>query len=126
MIDHQLILDYQLNAGWLAPYVDGLKDGKVIARECVSCSRISFPPVRSCICGNTDGRWKQIEGTAKILQRTTGIDGDFALVRFDGVDTASVVALDAVSVSATTVIIKKTNSKLPQLILTEASVQEPT
>ena len=48
------------------------------------------------------------------------------MVRFDGVDTASIVALDAVSVSATTVIIKKTISKLPQLILTEASVQEPT
>ena len=126
MIEHPLILDYQLNAGWLTPYIDGLQEGKLIAHQCASCSRTSCPPVRSCICGNTDGRWKQLKGTASILQRTTGADGDFAMVRFDGADTLSVVALDTVSLSATTVVIKTTNSKLPQLILTEASVQEPT
>jgi len=124
MINYPLILDYQLNAGWLAPYVDGLKDGKLIARQCTRCSRISFPPVRSCICGHTDGNWKQLKGTAKILQRATGTDGDFAMVRFDGADTLSVAALDAVSLSATTVTIKTTGSNLPQLILAEASEQE--
>lgn len=126
MIDHTLILDYQLNAGWLAPYVDGLKDGKVIARQCAACSRTSLPPMRSCICGHSGGHWKQLLGTAKIMQRTTGTDGDFAMVLFDGADTLSVVALDAVSPSATSVVIKAASGKLPQLILADSSVQDPT
>ena len=124
MIDHTLVLEYKLNAGWLAPYVDGLRDGKLIARQCAACSRTSLPPVRSCICGNSDGLWKTLDGTARILQRTTGTDGDFAMVRFDGADTLTVVALDSVSSSATKAIIKPTSGDLPQLILVEASLQD--
>ncbi len=124
MIDHTLRLDYKLNAGWLAPYIDGLKNGKLVARQCATCSRTSLPPVRSCTCGHSDGLWKTLDGTARILHRTTGTDGDFAMVRFNGADTLTVVALDSVSASATTAVIKPASGNLPQLILAEASTQD--
>lgn len=125
-IDHTLTLEYQLNAGWLTPYVDGLKDGKIIARQCMACFRISLPPVRSCLCGSSEGQWLRLNGTARIVKRTTGSDGDFAMVRFDGADTLSVVSLDTVPTSATTATIKPLAGKLPQLILAETSVQDST
>ncbi len=67
-----------------------------------------------------------LNGSARILHRTTGSDGDFAMVRFDGADTLTVVALDAVSMSATSAAIKPQTGKLPRLILAELSGQDST
>ena len=46
------------------------------------------------------------------------------MVRFNGADTLTVVALDSVSASATTAVIKPASGNLPQLILAEASAQD--
>ncbi len=93
MISYQLQLDYALHPGWMAPFVEGLRDGQAVARSCGVCSRVSFPPVRICDCGEADGTWTTLTGTAEVTLRTTGSDGQFALVRFEGADTSSVVRL---------------------------------
>ena len=94
MITHQLNLTYSLSPGWMAAFVTGLREGKSIARRCDGCARVSFPPLRICECGVGAGIWIELAGTAKIIHRTDGQDGSFALVQFDGADTQSVVRLD--------------------------------
>lgn len=120
MIEFTLTLNYQLNAGWLSPFIEGLRNGKLMARQCTACSRTSLPPTRSCTCGSHDGNWVVLNGTASILKRTTGSDGDFALVRFDGADTMSVVAMDSLPSNAKSAVVKLADSKLPSLTLTTA------
>jgi len=123
MINYTLQLDYQLNPGWLEPYVSGLKNGKLVARLCASCSRTSLPPSRCCSCGHSVGSWKTISGSADIVYRCSGTDGDFALVQFHGVDTLTVVALHGVPPNALTGVIKQTEDDLPRLILQAESTQ---
>lgn len=93
MIRKKLTLDYQLNTGWLQPYVEGLINGQAVAWCCASCQYTSFPPVRTCKCGRTDGEFKVLNGEASTVYRTYGQDGNFALAKFEGADTASVVKL---------------------------------
>lgn len=89
-----LTLEYSLAEGWLAPFVAGLRSGQAVAARCGDCSRISFPPARVCDCGCRSSDWLTLPGTATVAYRTTGADGDFALVRFDVSDTHSVARLD--------------------------------
>ncbi len=100
MIRHQITLDYALNPGWLGPFVTGLLQGQAIARRCAACAATSFPPVRTCACGSDAGEWVTLPGTATITLRTTGQDGDFALVSFDGATTQSTVKLVDVAADA--------------------------
>jgi hypothetical protein len=124
MIKHSLTLNYQLNPGWLAPYIERLKEGILLAWQCASCSQTRVPSTRRCTCGSSDGCWITLSGTAHIVKRTTGLDGDFALVRFEGADTLTVVALERVCASATTAVIKPINETLPQLILVAAAAKK--
>lgn len=103
MIDHELILHYHLQPGWMARFTDGLCGGQAMALKCTSCRKVSFPPVRTCECGEVDQDWIQLTGTADIHYRCEGQDGQFALVQFHGATTLSVVRLEGfvpVSVSA--------------------------
>lgn len=93
MIDLTLTLDYQLHPGWLAPWVDGILQGKAVAHSCAACGQVSFVPQRTCDCGETEGAWKTLPGTATILNVTDGVDGCFGLVRFDGANTSCVARL---------------------------------
>lgn len=77
----------------MAPFVDGLCQGKAIGRQCTACARTSFPPVRICACGSDAGQWTAFDGSARIAFRTDGSDGAFALVQFTGSDVQSVVRL---------------------------------
>ena len=120
MIDYSLSLDYRLSPGWLSPFVDGLSEGKIMARQCSACCRTSVPPVRSCVCGCGDGQWTALSGHARIIKRSSGSDGDFALVRFDGADTLSVVSLESLPSDATHGVIKTLDTDLPTLILVSA------
>lgn len=97
MIAHTLALDYSLHPGWMAPFVDGLMKGEVVARHCEGCGSKSFPPQRSCACSASNAVWVTLPGTATIQFRTTGSDGDFALVHFDGADTSAVVRLQGIA-----------------------------
>lgn len=93
-INYNLSLDYQLQAGWLEPFVHGLQQGIAIARSCTACNKISFPPVRVCECSHTHGNWVNLSGKAHIQYRCTGTEGNFALVQFEGADTQTVVRLE--------------------------------
>lgn len=94
-VDYTLALNYQLQSGWLQPYVQGLLQGHATARCCIACNRTSFPPIRVCKCQHTEGTWTRLSGAARIVHRCDGTDGSFALVQFDGADTQTVVRLDA-------------------------------
>lgn len=88
-----LTLDYDLGEGFLAPYLEGLRRGEVTAGRCTSCSRVALPPERTCQCGAHEPAAHLLDGAATVLWRTTGADGDVALVRFDGADTLSLASL---------------------------------
>jgi hypothetical protein len=117
MIKHQLTLDYSLNPGWMAPYAEGLLQGKATARHCASCNRSSFPPLRTCSCGDSDGYWEKLSGEAQIIFRSDGCDGSFGLVHFDGADTQSVVRIDGIAADKNRGQIALPDGQLPMIIL---------
>jgi len=125
MISHELHLNYELATGWLKPYVNGLQNGKVIASKCKSCGRKSFPPQQICGCGDSNCTWETLEGGADIIHNTEGTDGQFALVQFDGCDTATVVRLDGLSHLALRGQISRSTSQLPQIVLGPLSSKTP-
>lgn len=96
-IQYQLTLDYQLQTGWLEPFIHGLQQGIAVARRCHACDKTSFPPIRVCECHHTHGEWVNLSGGAQIVYRCDGTEGSFALVQFFGADTQTVVRLDNMS-----------------------------
>lgn len=101
MVPYTLSLDYTLHPGWMAPFVEGLQAGLAVARRCAACGQTAFPPQRLCACGEGDGVWMTLAGDANITFRTEGADGAFALVVFDGADTAAVVRLSGLAADQT-------------------------
>jgi len=89
-----LTLSYDLSPGWLAPYIDGLRAGRAVGARCRTCAKVSFPPLRTCPCGGRETTWADLPGTATLHYRSTGSDGDFALVAFDGAAALCVARLD--------------------------------
>lgn len=124
MIAHDLTLHYALAPGWMAPFVDGLLQGRAMARHCGACGAASFPPRRTCACGHGEGNWVALPGTASILFRTQGRDGDFALARFDGADGSAVTRLQDMPPDRGRGRIRAAPGPLPQLILGPAGPQE--
>ena len=89
-------LDYSLGEGWLAPWLEGLRQGKAVASTCGACGAAQFPPLRICpACRVPSDGWSALGGGATILFRTIGTDGDFALVRFDGAEGAALARASA-------------------------------
>lgn len=117
MISHALALDYALQPGWMAPFIQGLQTGAAIARQCGECGSKSFPPQRTCVCGGTKATWVALPGTATIQCRTTGSDGDFALVQFDGAETSAVVRLQGVAPGQTRGRFQVSQGALPKMII---------
>jgi len=93
-IEHQLTLNYQLQTGWLEPFIRGLQHGVATARVCSACRKTTFPPIRVCECNHTEAEWISLSGTARIVHRCDGSEGSHALVQFEGADTHTVVRLD--------------------------------
>lgn len=92
-----LTLEYDLAEGFLGPYLSGLREGRAVAGACDACGRTALPPEATCHCGARGFCDRLLSGKAAILWRTTGTDGDVALVRFDGADTLSIARLDGFS-----------------------------
>lgn len=88
-----LTLDYTLGEGFFAPYLDGLRAGQALAGRCAGCGRIALPPAPVCPCGQRGVEMLALSGLATLLWRSTGSDGDVALVRFDGADAPSLARL---------------------------------
>jgi uncharacterized OB-fold protein len=93
MIEHRMLLDYRLHAGWLTPWIEGLAKGRALGWHCQNCGRTSFPPERVCRCGARGGEWSELSGSAALISRTEGPDGVFGLVRLEGADTLTVARL---------------------------------
>ena len=89
-----LCLDYDLGEGFLGPYLSGLRHGRAVAGRCTACGRVALPPEATCLCGAGAVTAHPLPGWATVIWRTTGQDGDVALVRFDGADTLSLARLD--------------------------------
>ncbi|WP_171102391.1 Zn-ribbon domain-containing OB-fold protein [Ruegeria sp. HKCCD7255] len=89
---HQVSLEYSLAKGWLAPWIEGLRQGKAIASHCKTCGGAQFPPLRLCPdCRTPSDGWVTLSGRAAIQWRTTGADGDFAVAKFEGAHGATVL-----------------------------------
>lgn len=79
--------------GWLEPYLDALRDGRAVASRC-DCGRVSLPPEATCpVCRLPVTASVTLADFATLIARTSGTEGDVALVRFDGATTASVAVL---------------------------------
>lgn len=89
-----LTLEYTLGEGFLAPYLEGLRAGKALAGRCAGCGRVALPPAPTCLCGARRVEMQALSGLATILWRSTGSDGDAALVRFEGADTSALARLE--------------------------------
>ncbi len=112
-----LTLEYDLAEGWLAPYIAGLRDGRAVAARCTACDAVSFPPMRTCGCGGTQSTWVTLVGTAKVIWRSVGVDGDFALVQFDGATTASVAGVPGMDLNTRSGRIVPATTDRPGLVI---------
>lgn len=98
---HRIILDYDLGEGWLAPWINGLRNGRAVASQCQGCNTARFPPLRVCTtCRTPSENWVELSGRANVLIRSSGCDGDFALVHFEGAKGAAVVRAEQLSDTA--------------------------
>ena len=116
-IEYNLTLEYQLQTGWLEPFVEGLQQGVAMGRACDACNITTFPPTRICECGQVDGKWVALSGLAHIVHRCDGTEGSFALVRFDGADTESVVCLEDIGASVQMGYLKASGTGTPALVI---------
>ncbi|MBD3624537.1 MAG: hypothetical protein HUJ24_03990 [Rhodobacteraceae bacterium] len=90
----RLVLDYRLPTGRLAPHFEALARGQALGWQCGTCRNTAFPPALTCAaCGSAGGGWVPLSGRAAVQHRTETPDAAFALVRFDGADTATLVRL---------------------------------
>ena len=91
---YQMTLDYTIPFGDLQPYFDALRDGQALASKCDNCGIVAFPARIKCAsCRDAPMQWTPLTGTAHVLFRTDANGGSYALVKFDGADTTSTVAL---------------------------------
>jgi uncharacterized OB-fold protein len=114
-----LTLDYTLGDAWLAPWRDGLRRGAAVASTCTACDAARFPPLRTCpTCRAPSEGWRVLSGGATILHRTSGTDGDFAMVRFDGATGAAIARAEGLPPEATRVTLAPCPDDPPILMLT--------
>ncbi len=115
---YALNLDYHIPEGGLAPYFDGLRQGRAMATSCGRCGAVYFPARLRCSqCGRDCGTWRELSGRTEILRRSGGAEGRFALVRFEG---ATVLATAAITNpgndSATGVLVAGDEGRLGPLV----------
>ena len=112
-------LDYTLGTGWLTPWLDGLRKGKAVASSCSACDAAHFPPLRACpTCRKPSDGWRNLDGTATVLFRTNGADGDIAMVQFDGASSACVARADTLPDGATRCVLTASTDNPPTPALT--------
>jgi len=110
----QVSLDYSLSAGWLAPWLEGLRVGKAVASLCSACNEAQFPPLRFCpTCRQHSDGWRKLDGHADVLFRTKGTDGDIAMVRFDGANSACIACIEALPIGATRCVLTTSTDEPP-------------
>ena len=93
IINKKLELSYNLSFGVMSKWLSELTKGQAIALKCSKCSNVSFPPQKVCTCGSNRSSWIKLSGIAKILSKTSGQDGNYAIAKFEGCSSSSVVKL---------------------------------
>lgn len=121
-MNQKLVLNYTLGRGALAPYLDALVEGVALAGHCAQCGRTSFPPERLCRCarrGERDGALHQQElsGQARILYRTDGPAGSFALAQFEGADNQTVCGIANPQVSGAHARLRAVSEERPGIVV---------
>ncbi|PSO05575.1 hypothetical protein B9Q12_00235 [Candidatus Marsarchaeota G2 archaeon ECH_B_SAG-G06] len=67
----ELILKYQIPVSDIYPFFEGLKEGKILAPKCSTCSRIYFPPQSVCpFCKKSEMQWIELSREAQLLAFT--------------------------------------------------------
>jgi hypothetical protein len=125
MIAHTTTLHHALHPGWFAPHVEALMAGDALGRRCAACERVSFPPLRLCPCGGAEGTWQLLSGAARIVWRTTGTDGDFALASFEGASALATVRLVRMPAGGTRGRLAAPEGGLPRICLAPLPEEGP-
>jgi len=94
---------YKFNITHLKPFMDKLKEKKLVANQCSGCNRVFFPPRLVCgQCFVVPDKWVDIRDTAIVatfaiafLKDETGKvqERPMVLVHHDGADTCSIAEL---------------------------------
>ncbi|MGI9477571.1 MAG: Zn-ribbon domain-containing OB-fold protein [Hyphomicrobiaceae bacterium] len=66
----QLKLEYRHAHGWIANFLEGLRNGEAWATRCTSCGACWCPPHRNCPRDGAAMEWKRISGSGTLLQAT--------------------------------------------------------
>ena len=93
IINKKLELTYNLSFGVMSKWLTELTKGQALALKCLNCNNVSFPPQKVCGCGSKISCWIKLSGVAKILSKTSGQDGSYAIAKFEGCSSSSVVRL---------------------------------
>ena len=107
MIETRLPLEFSLRydhgLGELAPYFKALEEGRAMARRCIVCGRVWFPPHISCPEDAQPCEWLELDGAGTVVSVSesrlrlpfaeTEQDHVFALVNMDGTDNAAFARL---------------------------------
>ena len=96
-------LRYDHGLGELAPYFKALEEGRAMARRCIACGRVWFPPHISCPEDAQPCEWLELDGGGTVVSVSesrlrlpfaeTEQDHVFALVNMDGADNAAFARL---------------------------------
>jgi hypothetical protein len=95
---------FKFNITHMQPFLDKLKDKKLIANQCSGCNRVFFPPRLVCgQCMVKPDRWVDVRDTAKVAtyaisylkDAETGevLERPMVLVSHDGTDTCSIAEM---------------------------------
>ena len=92
----EITLRYTHSLGGLAPYFEGLEEGRAIASTCATCGRTWFPPRLGCCSRAGPIGWTTLDGAGRIVAGTNGggtlpfgggpAGEGIALVALDGAD----------------------------------------
>ncbi|MHA1489185.1 MAG: Zn-ribbon domain-containing OB-fold protein [Promethearchaeota archaeon] len=95
---------FKYNVTHMKPFLDKLKEGKLVGLQCSNCNRVSFPP--KIVCGNClikPDRWVDLRETATVATYTvtylkdevTGkiVEKPIVCIRQDGSDTTHITEL---------------------------------
>jgi len=93
IINKKLELSYNLSFGVMSKWLTELTKGQALALKCSNCNNVSFPPQKVCSCGSNRSSWIKLSGVAKILSKTLGQDGSYAIAKFEGCSSSSIVKL---------------------------------
>jgi uncharacterized OB-fold protein len=105
--DLTLTLIWRHGYGSLAPFLDALKQGRILGAHCPTCGWTTVPPRTRCPIDGSEQHPVELPPTGIVMQVTTGAasgllgsgpeDQTFAMVRITGSHNGLLVRIDAVA-----------------------------